>query len=178
MSNDAGEFDVAGYGRKATKRQEGRDARPTVMLLRAEIIRRGCEKNGKPCKPRGWKYGDCVETLATCSLGFDWTDPEPVDQPVKPLARMSGNKEGARAINYIAANAAAYRKSKGVDSRQVLDAKMAKTPAQREEDSFWRHCADAVKSKGANPETDEMQVDHLPTHLPTHLPSLAQVPLA
>ena len=129
------------------------------MLLRAEVVRRECTKNGKACKPRAWKYGDCVGVLAACSRGFHWTDPEPVNQPVEPSARMSAHKEGARATNFIAANAAAYRKSKGVDCRQDLDAKMAKTPAERDHDSFWSLCAEAVQSKGTNPEIDEMQVD-------------------
>ena len=49
------------------------------------------------------------------------------------------NEEGARAINYIAANADAFRKSEGVDSRQDFDEKMAKPPV-RERDSFWHSC--------------------------------------
>ena len=126
--------------------------------LRAEIVRRGCTKNGKQCKLRGWTRGDRVAELATCSRGFDWTDPEPVDQPVEPSARMSANKV-ARAMNCIAANAAAHRENKGVDCRQELDDKMAKTPADGDRDSFWRGCAEAAQSKGANPEIDEVQMD-------------------
>jgi len=45
-----------------------------------------------------------------------------------------------------------------VDCRQDLDAKMAKTPDERNRDSFWRGCAEAVQNKDANPEIDEMQV--------------------
>ena len=94
----------------------------------------------------------------------------------RPWVRLDGSRAGSRAINFIAANAAAYRKSKGVGSRQVLDAKMAKTPAGRDKDPFWRGCADAVKSQGANPEIGEMQVDHLPACLPAHRAYLPHLP--
>ena len=158
LSNDEGNFDVVGYGKKATKNQSGPDARPGVWLLRAEVRRRKCTKNNKPCKPRGWNCGDCVATLAACSRGFPWTDPDQVDQAVTPSARMSANKEGARAMNYIADHAAAFRASEGVDARQALDEKMAKTTADRERDSFWYTCAEAVQATVSDPEIDEMQV--------------------